>query len=374
MAKARGEQGSGRRLVASVLGFLLAFAATGQALRVGLDRAGVGTRRTQVDSVLQLMTGVRLVEQGANGEGRRVVLVGDSHLMVGRGDDLLHERLQQALRARGEHVSVRRVADHGLGLLGHYCLSDTLAAASPHEVVLELNLAHFSPGWQRRQLAPCVVMLEPRRWLEAARLPLHRDGVSLDRLLLYGTTGRVGGLGLLSRVVRWQSRVVLAWEQLTHALQARSPWPEGLAYLDVLVRSDLARARDRSGRATSSWALLLHGAALEGVRAGHPTLRVLDAVLAHYEEAGLRVLVFVNPINVEHLRSLRLHSETGLARTLARAEAVVRARGARWLDLHDLLDDAAFRDHMDHLGPGGGRLVVAERLAEALSRTAPAGE
>ena len=358
----RGVLSNGVRLVA----FGLAFAATAHALLTGLDRAGVGSRRTLVDSVLRLRSAVGRVARQA-GQGPSLAMLGDSHLAIGGQGDALHRRVGRVLRARGEDVSVVRVADHGLSLLGQYCLADAVAAAGPGEVVLALNLAHFSPHWQRQQLVPCLALLGPRRWLEAARLPLHREGVSLDRLLFYGAIGWADGLGLLARLTREQARVALAWEQLADAIQSRSPWPDGLAHQQALVRADLERSRDASGRATAFWARRLHGPALDGLRADDPALRLLASLLSHYREAGVRVLVFANPINVEHLRALGLYPAEGLAETLGRAEAVARRQGARWLDLHDLVPDAGFGDHMDHLDTASGaRERLAQRLADAL--------
>ncbi|MDJ0850884.1 MAG: hypothetical protein QNK04_21135 [Myxococcota bacterium] len=357
----------GARLVA----FALAFAATGQALVSALDGAGVGSRRTRVDSVVRLASAVRLLELGRRAE-RSLAMVGDSHLMIGGQGGALHAGLERALRARGEDVRVSRVADNGLSLLGQYCLADALAAARPDEVVLALNLAHLSPGWQTQQLVPCLVLLEPRRWVEAALLPLHRDGVSLDRLLFYGALGQGRGLGLLTRLTRQQARVVLAWTLLVDAVQTRSPWPGGLGYVDGLERRELERVRDDRGRATAAWAHALYGTALEGVDAGHASLRVLEALLRHYRQAGVPVLVFVNPMNVVHLRALGLVPAEGLAETLRSAEAVVRGQGARWLDLHDRFGDADFVDPMDHLGrETQARARLAERLAEMLVRGRP---
>jgi hypothetical protein len=56
----------------------------------------------------------------------------------------------------------------------------------------------------------------------------------------------------------------------------------------------------------------------------------------------------------------------GLDRTLAQIAAVVGRRGASFVDLHDALPDAAFRDYLDHYVDGPdlqGSRLIAERLA-----------
>jgi hypothetical protein len=108
---------------------------------------------------------------------------------------------------------------------------------------------------------------------------------------------------------------------------------------------------------------------LAGLAPGDPGLAVLDALLARLEQSGVAAVAYLAPTNVEHLASLGLYSPRGPARSAARIDAVARRRGASFLDLHALLPDAAFHDHLDHLVqgvPGEGSGAVAAALAPLL--------
>lgn len=365
----RGKHRAGRA-VARGAGFALGFAGAFALLLAALDRGGVERSRTVLDEM------ERLVGQVAQLASRSpapydLALVGDSHVLrIGTGA-ALDDRIERSLRPRREGATVWRVAGNGLSPFVHYALCDSIAAARPDGIVVQLNLAHFSGAWQRIGWTPLAALIEPARWLEAMSLPLYRVGVSLDRLIAWGVLRQLGGLPAWRRLGGLQSRVRQARYRLADGLQAASPWPDGLRYQRDLVLAELRRIRaPGTRRASRAWVRQVLGPALDGVDADHPTLQLLDASLARYQEAGIPVLVFVNPINVEHLESLGLDDEAGLARTLARAEAVVRSRNAGWLDLHDLLPDAAFRDEMDHLDPGSeaqGAERLAQRLVEALA-------
>ena len=91
-------------------------------------------------------------------------------------------------------------------------------------------------------------------------------------------------------------------------------------------------------------------------------------------DAGVPVLVVVNPVNVEHLRSLDLDADDRLASGLATIGRVVGDSGARFLDLHAQLPDAAFRDAAGHVGteahPGAAEQVAAA-IAPAVEALVP---
>jgi hypothetical protein len=357
--------GQARRAVACGAAFGLALVATGSAVLEGLERGGVASPTTRLDQVRRLERGIGLLADRPAGDWD-VVMVGDSHLL-GAGALPLPSLLERALWKRRGDAAVWRVASPGLSLFGHYCVSDRIAAAHPDRVVVELNLADFSPAWRETDEAALAGLVLPRRWLEALGLPLERAGVSLDQLLFYGSVVQAGGLASWRRLQDEQARVAAALRRLAAWLQGHSPWPAGLGYERAHDLAGMQRQRlGRERRASVAWVGAVLGPALDGVGPRDPALRFLDALLAHYAEAGVPVLVFVNPVNVEHLERLGLETR-GLARSVAQARGVARRRGADFLDLHALLPDAAFHDEMDHLeasDPGGAR--VSEALAEAL--------
>ena len=107
-------------------------------------------------------------------------------------------------------------------------------------------------------------------------------------------------------------------------------------------------------------------------------LRSLEAVLRRYREAEIPTLVYVVPVNVEHIRQLVVYDEAGLRHSLDLIEDRVRSAGATFADLHDAFPDSAFRDFSDHLGFEGedsGVKQMADRLALLVLRQAhPRGE
>jgi hypothetical protein len=115
--------------------------------------------------------------------------------------------------------------------------------------------------------------------------------------------------------------------------------------------------------------MLSAGLSGDGYRGSH-RVEMLAALLRGLERAGIPVLVWVSPVNVEHVRSLGLSTD-GLGRSIAALRKVARDSGAEFLDLHEALPGSAFRDAGDHYtvaGPDSGTSLVAAPLARAISR------
>lgn len=348
-----------------VLAFGLATAGTGWAAVAGLERAGVPRRATVLDRLHGLLREVQRATQRTP-SGLDVVVVGDSHLMRAGGLPL-HAQLERALWKQRGDASVWRIAAHGLSLFGHYCAAERIAASAPDQVVVELNLADLSRSWREASQAPIAGLVEPARLGSALGLPLGWAGVSLDQLLLYGAVLQNGGLQRWRWLQGEQARVALGYWTLADALQQASPWPEGMRFVREHEVAGARRARVRGRRRASlEWTRAVLGPALAGAAPDQPAMRYLDAILALYAARGIPALVFVNPVNLEHLRALGLDT-SGLARTVAAARLVADRHAAGFLDLHALLPDAAFRDEMDHLDPDGpGPARVGTALAEAI--------
>jgi hypothetical protein len=353
------------RSIALAAAFGVALAATGWVVLEGLGRAGVGQRSTLLDRVGAVLLSVQAATRRSP-ESWKVVVVGDSHMM-GSGGIPFHGWLERALWEQRDDAVVQRVATHGLSLFAHFCLSDRIAETAPHAIVMELDLADLSRLWRDASDAPFVGLLEPRRWPEAVMLPLGRAGVSMDQLLLYGSIVRFGGFQRWRWLQGEQARVALATWSLERALQRHTLWPEGTRYHRDLELAGVVEERVAGRRrASPDWVHATLGPALEGASRRHPALRFFEAALRHYAEAGVPVFVFVNPVNVEHLRALGLSTE-GLARSIAHARALAVGQGAGFADLHALLPDAAFGDEMDHLdAESDGPRQLGSAVAEAL--------
>ena len=105
---------------------------------------------------------------------------------------------------------------------------------------------------------------------------------------------------------------------------------------------------------------------------GEARLRIFEALIKTYRRAGVPVLVWVPPLNIEQLRDLGLSVE-GLNETVTVLRHLAEANGASLIDLHALLPDAAFLDSSDHFtvaGKPNGTAIVGVALARALAKFA----
>ncbi len=283
----------------------------------------------------------------------RVLFLGDSLAIDGRPPDTsIPVRLGQNLAdARPAGLAVELVAYTGpaLGLFSHYFLSQRVIDREPDQIVLAVNLRSFSKRWRADERPQLAGWLPAERWPEALALPLHAVGVSADRLFFYRALVVLGAFDAWYRLQREQVRLTNAYWSAARWLQAAARGEDGLKFRLVHKLAELKRDKTSAFRATPYATHTLLGPALRGLAPDDPALEVLDALLRRFEEAGIAVLVYVAPINVEHLSSIGAYDPQGMARTSARIEAVSRRRGAAFLDLHDLLPDAAFADHLDHL-------------------------
>jgi hypothetical protein len=114
------------------------------------------------------------------------------------------------------------------------------------------------------------------------------------------------------------------------------------------------------------------GLSMRGLDAEHFTMRVLSAMVEELQDAGVSVLLYVVPTNIEHLREVGIYDEEGLRTTLSRFETLANRYGAAFADYHDLLPDSAYRDafgHLYHAEPLNGPQLLAERMAPDVSAT-----
>jgi hypothetical protein len=300
----------------------------------------------------------------------RVLFLGDSLAVDTKGPDTsIPVRLGQALaEAQPEGIAVELVAYTGpaLGLFSHYFLSQRVIDREPDQIVLAVNLRSFSKRWRADERPQLAGWLPMEAWPEALSLPLHAADVSADRLFFYRALVALGAFDAWHWLQREQVRLAHAYWSAARRVQSAARVESGLDYRVLHEQAELRRDKTAAFRATPYAARTLLGPALRGLAPDDPALEVLDALLQRFEEAGIGVLVYVAPINVEHLSSIDAYDPQAMAQTSARIGAVSRRRGAAFLDLHDLLPDAAFADHLDHLRqdvePDGSR-AVAHRLA-----------
>jgi hypothetical protein len=372
-------RGRGLALAAA---FGASFAATGALVGWALDRAGIGYAQTRLDTV-QVLARLTAPRPDA-GRTRRVLFLGDSLSMDTHPPDRSVPAQLAALLAqpsgRDAPIELQRIVASALTPLSHFFLSGRLVGLDPDQVVVEVNLWTFSPSWIRMERPEIAGLLPASRWPAAAALPLGAAGLSADRLVTYRALVAAGALDAWARLQREQVRVVRALDALGEWLQARVPLAGGIGHRKHHDSAKMVRNMTwgpRGNRVTAEVARGSLAPVLAGLREDNATLLALESLLADFERARIPALVYVAPLNVEQLRGIGVMDDDGLRRSLDRLRDACERRGARFLDLHDLLEDAAFSDYLDHLhhdpeGPDGAARI-AGRIAEQLRGGAGAG-
>jgi hypothetical protein len=361
---------AGSRWLALAAGFAAAFVATGMAVLAALDAAGVGSVQTRLRVVVALDE-LLSPKRGATGGG--VAYLGDSLSMDGTlPNTSVPRQLRRALANSERPIPggmFRSVVASALTPFSFFFASERIADLRPDLVIMELNLWAFSRAWTRMDRPEMAGLLPASRWADAARLPLEAVGVSADRLVFYRSLIAGGALDAWHRLQGEQARVVKALQEVEQALPHAGPFAGGAEYAEqhrLATSAQREVKRPNGTRATADTVKQSLGDVLAGIPEDNPTLLAVGALLARFERAGIPVLVFVAPTNVEHLRSLGLLDARGLALTLERIESVVRRHGADFLDLHDRLEDAAFKDYLDHLHHDEGVTDGAARIVAEL--------
>jgi hypothetical protein len=351
------------------LGFVLSFLASAASvwLLSGALLALVGSSRRPlvVDIYPQARKWRRSMQRDRVHD--RVALIGDSVLLSDWANSVpVQVRHGLSLRAP-RLVNVQSLGWPGLGPIAEYCLADEIIAAGPDLIVLEVNLRGFVAGPLGSAGYPELAgHIETGRLLEAATLPLSDGGITLDRLLFYRALVASGLEQSWIDVLDRQARLVHERDRLEEWIDAtagrKGRLERKVALGIVAYARSLVPGRNRATRARlqkNMWP------AFEGVSPDTARLRVLGATLRTFRKAGIPVLVWLAPANVEHFRYLGLNVE-GLAHSAAAVRQVVEGAGASFVDLHWLLPDEAFADSSDHVtmgGPVDGAAILGDRLA-----------
>ena len=368
--------GAARRWLAFTPSLLLSFGLAGWAIQWGVARASLP------DPIVLLEGGVRTERQLGKAESttdgrRRVFLLGDSLVLdMSRRPRSIPDQLADLLEAeRPARYYLRSVASPAFGVFSHYFLVDRVLAARPDVVVISVNLRWFSPTWGGVDPPPIAGWLPARRWPEALALPVAAVGRSLDELAFYRALVAGGALLPWYRLQRDQQWVRAGWGALAERLQLLFGMPEGRAYLQSHGWHAM-NLRVKDGRRTRQDAMNVYAPVFAGLDPELPPLRALRALVSHLRDGGVAVILYIAPLNVEHLERLRVYDAAGAARAVARVHDIAEGLGAGFVDLHALLPDSAFADHNDHLqvdGPIDGASRVARRLLPlVLERSPPA--
>ena len=308
----------------------------------------------------------------------RVGLLGDSIMVSYPQGRQVADRVQSAVAklTRGAPpVRVHSLAAQGAGPFDYYFMADDIAAAEPDLVVISLTLGHLAEAWRGAYSRPELAgFIRPDRVWEALRLPLHRVGLTADRLFFYVGVVRLGGYEAWRNLALQQARVGRA----RHRLESRFSLSEGESpeqtFRDAVDQNKLDTLFVPGYQRFRLLGLKEHfGAAMRGVEADLPVLQVLGATIRAFGRSGIPTLVFICPANLEYMASLGMVDEEGLGRTLAAIRREVVASGGEFADFHAALPDRAFRDaagHLTHQGEFDGPARLAELVAPSIANRA----
>lgn len=373
------QQGRGW-LLRFALGFGVALALAVASV-VGVTRAvGVETGQHPLEVAVHLEAELDALRETRNTPDLyRVAYLGDSTVFAYAAGHNLPRALQQEIDRRhagSPRIEVHNLAYPAMGTIAYYFMADRIADAEPDLIVWETSFTHVSPRWRTNTRKGLAGFLAPNRIAEALSLPLGYIGLTADQLLFYRAVVALGGLDAWRALGREQSKLAKLRPALDDALFA---W---------VGRRPEARFRMRSGLNISKKVLIKgrkparytaeaeyghYGDALTGLAPNHPALQALDRGLARFARDDLDTLVYLNPINLDHLREVGVLDAAELARSAAVYGEIVQSRGAEFLDLHDTLPDRYFLDAPGHFVSGeelNGPAMMAKALSPSVLRRA----
>lgn len=251
-----------------------------------------------------------------------------------------------------------------------YFLSRPLIETEPDAVIVSVNLAAFSrmfaASFGKIEL---IGMLGLSRFFEAASLPLHWLNATLDQVVLSMLIAESGGMEIWRDLRMAQAQmgklpnVFEGWFRKLRALPGEE-YSEAMGLNDD-PDSITTRGRNRLSTAAS---IRVYGDALDGLPVDHPVLTLYGRLLDSFAAAGIPVLLYIVPSDIEYLRELKLVDDALLDLSIRRIEAMAAEHGALFLDLHELLPDEFFVDAGGHFKAVGDRDPTEMVLREMLPR------
>jgi len=341
-----------------------------------MNAANIDQPQVDLSPMVQIEPYLQSMANARDPDAYRVVLLGDSTLAG--PDGRIPHRLDQTLPdgSFSRTVDVLPLVQPGFNAFDFYFLADMIVDTDPDQVVLPLNLQTLPvTRTDRNARSRLAGWIEADRLWEAVWLPFQPIGLTVDRLLFYKMIVACGGSTSWSFLAHEQARVGAAWKRLGTWAAARWPRSPMTAFRDASRRASTATrlverrpTKDGTWRTTTVYrgarfshagALGALGTALRGIDESHAVLEVLGATLRRFRRANIDTLVYVIPINVDHLDVLGFDTSSGLARTIESIRLAVESNGGKLVDLHRLLRDDSFRDPAHFTSPGLDAVVRA---------------
>ncbi len=367
-----------RRLIRSIA-FVLTLVAAFAASSTGLFALGSAIHSERLSMNLTMMIfGLprplqRLRAHSLNPDTFTIAFMGDSTVIAYPEGQTIHERLESVLIPQWlgpGRISVESLSSLGMTPAGFFLIQDKITEARPDVAIVTANLTLI-----RDSLPPNLHRPELAGWVRSHRLydaliglGLHKFGVTADRLFLYKSIVSAGWAGIWMAQLAGQAHLGHLREVVEEAVAEKTGWT---AQQDHTRQRDLRRGTESllprtPPRLTRIGAQRMVGEPMAGIDADQWAIRILRAILEEFARTGRATVLYVPPINIDHLKSVGVYDEAGLAKSLATLERIAYETDAEFADLHDLLPDAAFRDTGAHLtyAPGyDGPTIVAEALA-----------
>lgn len=360
-------------IVAFAVAFLTSAYAVWRLSGAVVRALGIERRPIVLDFVVEL----RRWQIGMVGDWSRtrIALVGDSVLLGDPYAKTVPDEITRTVAGLSDPSSrpgVHALAWPGIGPIAEYCVIDEIIAVRPDLVVLEVNLRSVGTGPLGAVGYPEFAGFIPEdRLLEAGGLPLSDAGITFDRMLTYHAIVAAGRERDWFYFADRQARVLHvrdAFEEWLEFETGRTELADRKVILGLTAYANvLLPGRNRAQREAAEKSLR---GAIDGVSRNSARLRVLGALLRRIHDAGVPALVWVAPVNLEHLKYLNVPLD-GLDRSAEAVRAIAAANGASFLDLHWALPDRAFIDSGDHVTfeePVDGTAMLGGRIGREVAR------
>lgn len=329
-----------------------------------VEVGGIGSPWTGIDIARRIVETAGRMRADASG-ATRVAVIGDSTAIAYPTSRRVPNQLEKLLDSGSPGYRVYDLSHVGLGPPEQWAVADVVAAANPDWVVLGLNLASLSPGWEAGPRRPELVgWIEPRRLPRAAVL-LTRMGLTLDQMVSAVAIVRWGGEEVWQAIQHRQIRI----ERTRRRLLVRLGGPVARPVVYPYRKSVASYGHTSEGRARLASVLGEQYAAIfDGVAPDRISLALLGETVGVLARSGARVLVFVVPVDIQVLRTQPFYDQAGLDKTLESLLEVVESAGGHLVDLHDALPQQGFQDVGGHLtlSPIDGPRRIAESLTQVI--------
>lgn len=285
----------------------------------------------------------------------RIVVLGDSLTVCADGPSKRVNQVALVVRSTsalaGRPFDIVNLAQPGLLPIHFYALLDDALETPVSLVALEVNLRTFLDRKARAGEERLPGLARKLDFDDAIRVrdALDREGMTVldppimrlkEKLgLLYVFEGaRQGGVDLIGAAGAWTTGA-LGLNRRTFGSYAETERRLAMSYMVDY--------------------------------ASHPNATVLREAVRELHEAGVPVIVYVAPLNVEYLRTRGDDFDADeLERRLEALRVAIGASRSEWLDLHATVPARKFRDRQNHL-IFEGCIDVGKPLAERAMRLIP---